>query len=39
MTEAKRQHPQRPKVVIINAKTGQAVLSRVVRVAANNGRR
>ena len=36
MTEAKPQHPQRPKVIIINAKTGQAVLSRVVRIAANS---
>jgi hypothetical protein len=39
MTAAKPQHPERPKVIIINAKTGQAVLSRVVRIAANNGTR
>jgi hypothetical protein len=36
MPAAKPQHPQRPKVVIINGKTGHAVLSRVVRLAANN---
>ncbi len=31
MTAAKRQLPARPKVVLIDARTGQAVLSRVVR--------
>jgi hypothetical protein len=33
MTAEKRQEPRRPKIVLIDASTGQAVLSRVVLIA------
>jgi hypothetical protein len=36
MTAANPQQPQQSKVTIINAKTGRAVLSRVVLIAAPN---
>jgi hypothetical protein len=37
MTAAKRPLPRRPKIVIIDAKTGRAVLSRVVHLDQTRG--